>query len=315
MIFVEVTVKKISFLFFFLFFVTLLSAQEPLPDNLEIRQLPVAPVVELPANYDELIKASKGNIQEKKIDEIIGKALKSSHVVIETLNDFMFLQVVPNFAYADEKGEERLGEDLMEILHSGKISASANSQFMSLDYLEMKLMGLPFKRKVGDNLVLGADKFDLSISLTFFINMNKLTNMVLNSLENSKDFKPVFNQAEKFYRAKFEGSKMLYFIRIPNIAYEIAYTGELYENIIAKNIKEAIFIHDAIKNVESKIEKDPLLSFDGRYIKGVKNDKILIDLWFLPQKTAMNKAEADKIISKALKHEPVNISGNEKEGK
>jgi hypothetical protein len=312
---VEVTVKKISFLFFFLFFVTLLSAQEPLPDNLEIRQLPIAPVVELPANYDELIKASKGNIQEKKIDEIIGKALKSSHVVIETLNDFMFLQVVPNFAYADEKGEERLGEDLMEILHSGKISASANSQFMSLDYLEMKLMGLPFKRKVVDNLVLGADKFDLSISLTFFINMNKLTNMVLNSLENSKDFKPVFNQAEKFYRAKFEGSKMLYFIRIPNIAYEIAYTGELYENIIAKNIKEAIFIHDAIKNVESKIEKDPLLSFDGRYIKGVKNDKILIDLWFLPQKTAMNKSEADKIISKALKHEPVNISGNEKEGK
>ncbi len=307
--------KKISFLFFFLFFVTLLSAQEPLPDNLEIRQLPIAPVVELPANYDELIKASKGNIQEKKIDEIIGKALKSSHVVIETLNDFMFLQVVPNFAYADEKGEERLGEDLMEILHSGKISASANSQFMSLDYLEMKLMGLPFKRKVVDNLVLGADKFDLSISLTFFINMNKLTNMVLNSLENSKDFKPVFNQAEKFYRAKFEGSKMLYFIRIPNIAYEIAYTGELYENIIAKNIKEAIFIHDAIKNVESKIEKDPLLSFDGRYIKGVKNDKILIDLWFLPQKTAMNKSEADKIISKALKHEPVNISGNEKEGK
>lgn len=304
--------KKISFFFFLLCFGTLLS-QEPLPENLEIRQLPVAPVVELPANYDELIKTSKGNIQEKKVDEIIGKAIKSSRVVIETLNDFMFLQVVPNFAYADEKGEERLGEDLMEILHSGKISASANSQFMSLDYLEMKLMGLPFKRKIVDQLVLGADKFDLSISLTFFINMNKLTNMVLNSLKNVNDFKPIFNQAEKFYRAKFDDSKMLYFIRIPNIAYEIAYTGELYENIIGKNIREALFIHDSIKNVESKIEKDPLLSFDGRYIKGVKNDKILIDLWFLPEKTAMNKAEADKIISKALKHEPVKISGNEKE--
>ncbi len=307
--------KKIVFFLFLLFFGMLLSAQEPLPENLEMRQLPVAPVVELPSNYDELIKNSKGNVQEKKIDEIIGKALKSSHVVIETLNDFMFLPVVLNFAYADEKGEERLGEDLMEILHSGKISASANSQFMSLDYTEMRMMGLPFKRKVVDNLVLGADKFDLSISLTFFINMNKLTNMVLNSLENVKDFKPVFNQAEKFYRAKFEGSKTLYFIRIPNIAYEIAYTGELYENIIAKNIKEALFIHDAIKNVESKIEKDPLLSFDGRYIKGVKNDKILIDLWFLHEKTAMNQAEAAKIITKALKHESVNISGNEKEGK
>ena len=311
----EVDVKKISFFFFLLFLGKLLFSQEQLPENLEMRQLPIPPVVELPANYDELIKNSKGNFQEKKIDEIIGKALKTSHVVIEKLNDFMFLQVVPNFAYADEKGEERLGEDLMKILNSGTISAAANSQFMSLDYLEMKMMGLPFKRKLADQLVLGADKFDLSISLTFFINMNKLTNMVLNSLENVKDFKPVFNQAEKFYRAKFENSDMIYFIRIPNIAYEIAYTGELYENIIGKNIKEALFIHDAIKNVESKIKKDPQLSFDGRYIKGVKNDKILIDLWFLPQKTAMNPSEAEKIIAKALKHEPVNISGNEKEGK
>ena len=307
--------KKNIFFFFFLFLGLILVAQEPLPENLEMRQLPVAPVVELPSNYDELIKNSKGNIQEKKVDEIVGKAIKSSHVVIEKLNDFIFLQVVPNFAYSDEKGEERLGEDLMEILHSGKIEASANSQFMSLDYLEMKMMGLPFKRKIAEQLVLGADKFDLSISLTFFINMNKLTNMVLSSLENVKDFRPVFNQAEKFYRAKFEDSKMLYFIRIPNIAYEIAYTGELYENIVARNIKEAQFIHDAIKNVEKKIEKDPLLSFDGRYIKGVKNDKILIDLWFLPEKTAMNLTEAGKIISKALKHEPVNLSGNEKDGK
>ena len=306
--------KKISFIFLILFF-GFISAQEPLPENLEMRQLPVPPMVELPANYDELIKNSKGNQQEKKIDEIIGKAIKTSHVVIEKLNDFIFLQVVPNFAYADENGEERLGEDLMKILHSGKISASENSQFMSLDFTEMRMMGLPFKRRVVDNLVLGADKFDLSISLTFFINMNKLTNMVLNSLENIKDFKPVFNQAEKFYRTKFADSTMLYFIRIPNIAYEIAYTGELYENVIGKQIKEALFIHEAIKNAEKKIDKDPLLSFDGRYIKGVKNDKISIDLWFLPQKTGMNMEEAAKIIEKALKHEPVKISGSEKETK
>ena len=310
----EVNVKKFFFIFLILFF-GFISAQEPLPENLEMRQLPVPPMVELPANYDELIKNSKGNQQEKKIDEIIGQAIKTSHVVIEKLSDFIFLQVVPNFAYADENGEERLGEDLMKILHSGKISASENSQFMSLDFTEMRMMGLPFKRRVVDNLVLGAEKFDLSISLTFFINMNKLTNMVLNSLENIKDFKPVFNQAEKFYRAKFADSKMLYFIRIPNIAYEIAYTGELYENIIAKEIKEALFIHDAIKNAEKKIEKDPLLSFDGRYIKGVKNDKISIDLWFLPEQTAMNKEEAAKIIEKALKHEAVKVSGSEKGAK
>ena len=223
--------------------------------------------------------------------------------------------MISNFAYSDENGEERLGEDLMKILNSGQIAATGNSQFMSLDYLEMKMMGLPFKKRLVDSLVLGADKFDLSISLTFFININKLTNMVLNSLENIKDFKPIFNQAEKFYRTKFADSKMLYFIRIPNIAYEIAYTGELYENIIGREIKEALFIHDAIKDSEKKIEKDPLLSYDGRYIKGVKDDKILIDLWFLPQKTAMNREEAAKIIGKAIKHEPVRISGNEKENK
>ncbi len=306
--------KSVLFLLFCLCFL-LTEAQEPLPENLEMRQLPVAPVVELPPDYAELIKKSKGNSMEKKIDEIIGNALKSSRVVIEKLNDFMFLQVVPNFAYQDEKGEERLGEDLMEILHSGKIGASANSQFMSLDYTEMKLMGLPFKTRLIDSLVLSADKFDLSISLTFFVNMNKLTNMVLNSLENIKDFKPLFNQNEKFYRTKFEDSKMLYFVRIPNIAYEIAYTGELYENVIGKEIKEALFIREAIKNAENRIEKDPLLSFDGRYIKSVKDNKISIDLWFLPQKTGMNADEAAKIIGKALKHEPVKISGTEKEKK
>lgn len=306
--------RKIAiFLVFFGFILSVYAqVQEPLPENLEMRQLPVPPVVELPPDYPELIKKSKGNLMEKKVDEIIGNALKSSRVVIEKLNDFMYLQVVPNFAYSDENGEERLGEDLMKILHSGQIAASENSQFMSLDYLEMKMMGLPFKRKLVDSLVLGADKFDLSISLTFFVNMNKLTNMVLNSLENVKDFKPLFNQAEKFYRTKFADSKMLYFIRIPNIAYEIAYTGELYENVVAREIKEALFIHDVVKNVEKKIEKDKFLSFDGRYIKSVKDDKILIDLWFLPQKTGMNKEEAAKIMEKALKHEPVRISGSEK---
>ena len=302
---------------FLMFFLSVFSiyAQEPLPENLEMRQLPVPPFVELPADYPELIKKSKGNSMEKKVDEIIGNALKSNKVVIEKLNDFIYLQVVPNFAYADENGEERLGEDLMKILHSGQIAASENSQFMSLDYLEMKMMGLPFKKRIVDSLVLGADKFDLSISLTFFVNINKLTNMVLHSLENIKDFKPLFNQAEKFYRTKFSDSRMLYFIRIPNIAYEVAYTGELYENVVAREIKEALFIYDVIKNVEKKIEKDQLLSFDGRYIKSVKNDKILIDLWFLPQKTGMSKDEAVKILEKALKHEPVRISGNEKEKK
>lgn len=302
------------FFFFFIlfgFFFSLFSL-ESLPENLEMRQLPVPPTVTLPQNYDELIKNSKGNTMEKKVDEIIGKALRTNRVVIEKLNDFLFLQVVPNFAYSDEHGEERLGEDLMSILQSGKISAAENSQFMNLDYTEMQLMHLPFKKRLIDSLVIGADKFDLSVSLTFFVNMNKLTNMVLNSLENVKDFKPVFNQAEKFYRLKFQDSKIIYFVRIPNIAYEIAYTGELYENVVGNQIKEALFLHNILKNFEQKIVKDPLLSFDGRYIKSVKNNNVSIDLWFLPQQTAMNAAEAEKILNSALKHEKTNISGNEK---
>lgn len=312
----EVSVKKILFSIFCSFFVfaSFLSAQEPLPDNLEMRPLPVPPVVTLPADYAEKIKNSKGNSMEKKIDELVGKAISSNHVVIEQINDFMFVQVVPNFAYADEGGEERLGEDLMAIINSGKISSSANSQFMSLDYIEMQMMGLPFKKRLIDDLVIGADKFDLSLSLTFFININKLTNLTLGSLENIKDLKPLFNHAEKFYRTKFEDSKMLYFVRIPNIAYEIAYTGELFENIISNQIKEALFIHDVIRNHEKKIEKDALLSFDGRYIKS-KDGKVSLDLWFLPQKTALDRKKADELLLKALRHEPVKVSGNEKEGK
>ena len=150
--------KSTIFALILCFLVSFAEAQEPLPENLEIRQLPVPPVVELPAGYDDLVKNSKGNSMEKKIDEIIGVSIKSSHVVMEKLNDFIYLQAIPNFAYADENGEERLGEDLMKILRSGKISASDNSQFMSLEYTEMKLMGLPFKTRLIDSLVLSADK-------------------------------------------------------------------------------------------------------------------------------------------------------------
>lgn len=304
--------KDLFFAFFVLIFsnflsVSILYSQE----NISLPPLPEEVI--LPTNYDELVKKSSGNLMEKRVDKIVGQALAKGGVVIEKVNDFLFLQVIPNYAYADERGEERLGEDLMAILRSGKIEAPRNSQFMNLNYQEMEAMGLPFKKKLIDSLVIGADKFDDSISLTFFININKLTNMTLNSLENAKDFKAVYNQSEKYYRTKFKDSKLLYFIRIPNMAYEIAYTGELFETVISKYIKEALFLKETLKDFERAIVKDEKLAFDGRYIKSKMGGDVLIDLWFLPEKTDLNLKKGREIMIKALRHEKITISGNEKQ--
>ncbi|MBO4440707.1 hypothetical protein J5834_01140 [bacterium] len=308
--------KKFYMIPLFLFFMWAapLSAQDKLPEG-ALNALPPVPVVELPADYDELVKKSNANEMVKKVDRIVGNAVRKSRVVIEKLNDFIFLQVVPNYAYTDEGGEERLGEDLMAILNSNAMEAPRNSQFMTLDYTEMRLAGLPFKKLLVDSLVLKAESFDQSISLTFFINVNKLTNMVLNSLENVKDFSVVFNQAERFYRAKVKDSKLLYFVRIPNIAYEIVYTGEMYEVVISKSIKEALFLKDVLAQTEREIEKNKNLTFDGRYIKGKEQSGISIDLWFLADKCGYDLQKGVGLVRKALKGEPVRVWGSEKESK
>lgn len=292
-----------------------LFGQERLPEGASLKSLPPVPVVELPADYDELVRKSNANDMTKKVDKIVGNAVKKSRVVIEKLNDFIFLQVVPNYAYADEGGEERLGEDLMAILNSNAMEAPRNSQFMTLDYTELRMAGLPFKKMLIDSLVLKAESFDQSISLTFFVNVNKLTNMVLNSLENVKDFSVVFNQAERFYRAKVKDSKLLYFVRIPNIAYEIVYTGEMYEVVVAKSIKEALFLKEVLAQTEREIEKNKNLTFDGRYIKGKEQNSISIDLWFLADRCGYDLRKGVELVRKALKGEPVKVWGNEKESK
>jgi hypothetical protein len=275
----------------------------------QLAKMPVPPVVELPSNYEGLVKSSSANSMEKKINTIVGKAVSGGKVVIEKVTDILFIQVVPNFAYADENGEERLGEDLLRLLESNSMEAPRNAQFMNLAYSELITMKLPFKKRLIDAMVIGADKFDLSIDLTFFININALTNSVYNSLKNIKDFEAVYNSREKYYRTKFKDSNVLYLIRIPNIAYELAYTGELYENIISRHIKEALFLKNVLKDFEKKIAKDTSLSFDGRYIKG-KN--VSIDLWFLGEKTGMDVEKGRSVIMKALNKNPVEISGNEK---
>lgn len=301
--------KIFSFAVFFVFSFSM-HAQTEAEIKEQLAKIPVPPVVTLPENYEELVKSSTGNVMEKRINIIVGEAISKGKVVIEKVNDILFAQVVPNFAYADETGEERLGEDLIAILQSNKMEAPRSAQFMNLDYRELMMMKLPFKKRLIDSMVIGADKFDLSLDLTFFVNMNALTNSVFNSLKNVKEFKPVYNSSEKYYRAKFEDSNLLFLIRIPNIAYELVYTGELFENVISSHIKEALFLNNVMKNFEKIIEKDKELSFDGRYIKG-KN--ISVDLWFLAQNSGMDVEKGKAILQKIVKHEPVTISGSEKE--
>jgi hypothetical protein len=190
------------------------------------------------------------------------------------------------------------------------MEAPRSAQFMNLDYRELMMMKLPFKKRLLDSMVIGADKFDLSLDLTFFVNMNALTNSVFNSLKNITEFKVIYNSSEKYYRTKFEDSNVLFLIRIPNIAYELVYTGELFENVISSHIKEALFLHNVMKNFEKTIEKDKELSFDGRYIKG-KN--ISVDLWFLAEHTGMDVEKGKAVMQKILKRESVNITGSEKE--
>lgn len=275
----------------------------------QMAKMPVPPVVILPENYEELVKSSTGNVMEKRINIIVGEAITKGKVVLEKVNDILFAQVVPNFAYADDSGEERLGEDLVAILQSNKMEAPRSAQFMNLDYRELMMMKLPFKKRLIDSMVIGADKFDLSLDLTFFVNMNALTNSVYNSLKNIKEFTTVYNSSEKYYRTKFEGSNLLFLVRIPNIAYELVYTGELFENIISAQIKEAIFLKNVMKDLEKLIEKDKELKFDGRYIKG-KN--ISIDLWFMAGETGMDVEKGKAIVQKALRHESVELTGSEK---
>ncbi len=295
----------ITLFFSIVLFITLSAQQAPSKQP----EMPVPPSVTLPDNYEALVKSSTGNWMEKRINEIVGMAVSQNTVVIEKINDMFFLQAVPNYAYADESGEERLGEDLMRILQANKFEAPRSAQFMNLDYSQLVEMKLPFKKRLIDSMIIGADKFKLSISITFFANMNAITNAVFNSLSNSKEFTPVYNSTEKYYRTRFGNSKLLYLIRVPNLVYEIVYTGDMFETVMAAKVKEAVFLNSALKDFEPMIEKDKALSFDGRYIKGAD---IMIDMWFMAENTGFSIEKARAVLSKALKHEAVKVSGSEK---
>ncbi len=271
--------------------------------------VPPPPVVTLPENYEELVNKSPMNTMEKKISLIVGESVRKNKVLIEQVNDFIYLQVIPNYAYYGEKGEEQLAIDLMEILNSGKIAAPRGAQFMNISYSEMMEMNLPFGKKLIDSMILGRERFTDSIDLTFFVNVNAVTNRIFNSLENIKEFEAVYNSTERYYRTRYKDSRLLYLIRVPNIIYEVVYTGELFETVISKYIRESLFIARLLRKYEKDITKKENLDFDGRYIKG---DNILVDLWFLPENTGMVEKKGDEIFRRILKGEKVKITGSQK---
>ena len=277
--------------------------------SLNAQELPIPDPVTLPADYDKKVRESDTNWMEKEINLLVGEAVKKSSVVMKKISDMMIVQVVPNYAYPGDEGEEKLGEDLAMILNSGKVKVPAGAKLMNFHYSELIYMKLPFKKRLIDSMVIGADKFPVSIDLTFFINVNMLTKKIFNALDNIPDIKPVYNSAKKYYKASFKDSRLLYLIYIPNMAYEIAYTGKIFEKVLGKYVKEAQFLYEVLKKYEKEIVEDKKLEFDGRYIRG---KDIMIDLWFVPEKTGLNKKKAEGFLVKALKHESVNVTGSEK---
>ena len=271
--------------------------------------MPVPDPVTLPADYDKKVKDSNTNWMEKEINVLVGDAVRKSSVVMKKISDIMIVQVIPNYAYPGDEGEEKLGEDLAMILNSGKVKVPSGAKLMNFHYSELLYMKLPFKKRLIDSMIVGADKFPVSIDITFFINVNMLTKKIYNALDNIPDIKPVYNSAKKYYKASFKGSRLLYLIYIPNLAYEIAYTGDIFEKVLGKYVKEAQFLHEVLQKHEKSIVEDKKLEFDGRYIRG---KDIMIDLWFLPSNTKMDKVQAEKILKKALKHQPVKVTGSEK---
>jgi hypothetical protein len=272
-------------------------------------EMPVPEPVTLPSDYDKKVKETDTNWMEKEINKLVGEAVRKSAVVMKKISDTMIVQVVPNYAYVGQEGEEKLGEDLAMILNSGKVKVSSGAKLMNFHYSELLFMKLPFKRRLIDKMIVGADKFPVSIDITFFINVNVLTKKIYNALDNIPGIKPVYNSAKRYYKAQFEGSRLLYLIYIPNMAYEIAYTGNIFEKVLGKYVKEAQFLHEVLKKYEKKVIDDKKLNFDGRYIRG---KDIMVDLWFLPAKVNMDKKQAEKVFEEILKHKPAKITGSEK---
>ena len=282
-------------------------------------KLPVAPEppsaleseisVVLPDGIDKKLAGSPLNWLAKDINRVMIAAIKAKKVQIEKVDDFLYVQVIPNFAYLSEDGEERLGKDLMAILDSGALYIPGKVEIMQLNWTELKKMHLPFKRSLATRTIFPSEMMTLHLDITFFVNLNRLTKRLFEMLKSNPLITPVYNSQQKFYRAEIKNSKLIYMFRIPNIAYEVAYTAEPLQNIVGKKLKEIAFLANVLSKFESQFSKKGI-SWDGRYLKNRQGG--IIDMWFLYEKSKKSAETATKSIKSILARKMVKITGSEK---
>lgn len=267
----------------------------------------------IPQGWEDLVNNAQLNWLEKKVNEEVVKAVKTSKVSLTKLDDYLYLQITPNYVYVGDDSDERLAMDISDAL--GSISGDKDGVFMNLNWYELYTQKLPFNKKLPNAIkVVSSSNFypskgNLPIDVTFFFELNKLTGMVYSSLGTNKDFKLIYNSKKRFYKIKMEGIKTYFFVHIPNIVYEIAYAGNTFENIIGRKIKEFNIVYGVMKKYESIIDKNSKLSYDGRYIKG---DNVFIDMWFFYDYVTQNKLNIDNLFTDILNGKPIKIKGSEK---
>ncbi|HNT27169.1 MAG TPA: hypothetical protein PKH10_03225 [bacterium] len=280
------------------------------------RAVPIAPQAaplsaepSVPADLDARLKGAGLNWLQVRVNQSVARIIREKKVSLEELNEYLYLMAVPNFAYRGDAGEERLGNDMMGLL--GTIKTGEDVEIMEMQWSEMAGMGLPFRKRIIDALLFPPDYFKDAIDLTFFVNMHVLTARIGAALSVRPGIKPLYNSQQKFYRLKKESLQFIYIVNIPNVAYEMVYTGEPLENVIKKYLQEVDLLFPLLERYEKRILSDKTLSYDGRYVKG-KN--VFIDLWFLHERIKGSAGEAEALLEKALKHQPVEVSGSEKKG-
>lgn len=270
---------------------------------------PLAAEPSVPADLDARLKGAGLNWLQIRVNQSVARIIREKKVSLEELNEYLYLMAVPNFAYRGDAGEEKLGTDMMGLL--GTIKTEENVEIMELQWSEMAGMGLPFRKRLTDALLFPPAYFKETIDLTFFVNMHVLTARIGAAFSVRPGIKPLYNSQQKFYRLKKETLQFIYIVNIPNIAYEMVYTGEPLENVAKKYLQEMDLLFPLMERYEKRILSDKTLSYDGRYIKG-KN--VFIDLWFLHERVKGSVGEAEVALEKALKHQPVEVSGSEKKG-
>ncbi len=261
----------------------------------------------IPADYAKQIESSSLNYLEKKVAYAVLNAVKNQKVVLDTVADYLFVQVVPSYIYKGPGGEERLGQDLMGLL--GTIQTKENAAIMALEFKELEKMRLPFPKKITESLLIDSKSLK-DIEITFFVELNSLTGRIYEALQRIEESKLIYNSTSRFYRIESTKSKCYFMLHIPNIAYEIAYTGNTIENVLKRETTDVRKVFSVMKKYEEKILKNPKTTFDGRYIRG---SNFSVDLWFLMKYIETHKITAEAVMEDILKEKSLKIEGREKE--